>query len=67
MESAVCEILLRKGYAIEKKSVYPDDIITYNTVLVTNALIGAVPVLVFDGKKLPAPSSLWEKINREVL
>jgi len=33
----------------------------------TNSLIGAVPVLSVDGKDLPAPDDLWEKINKELI
>jgi hypothetical protein len=36
-------------------------------VLLTNSLMGAVPALSLDGKKLGAPSGLWREINREVL
>ena len=36
-------------------------------VMVTNSLVGAVPVLSLDGKKLPTPSDLWQKISKEIL
>jgi hypothetical protein len=36
-------------------------------VLLTNSLMGAVPALSLDGKKLGEPFGLWQEINREVL
>jgi hypothetical protein len=35
--------------------------------MITNSLIGAVPVLSIDGEKLPEPSDLWEKVNKAIL
>ncbi|MFH2219673.1 MAG: aminodeoxychorismate synthase component I [Pseudomonadota bacterium] len=67
MEKAVCDYLSVKGYRIEHKIVKPKDLFSCDHVLLTNSLMGAVPVLRVNGKKLPAPSDLWQNINLALL
>lgn len=67
MDPIVCRLLAVWDYKIEKKAVLPDKLFNVDEVLLTNSLIGAVPVLSIDGKSLPKPSDLWQKINKEVL
>lgn len=66
MESAVCELLSAWDYKIEKKIVQPQELFNVDEVLITNSLMGTVPVLSLDGKFLSKPSDLWQKINEEV-
>ena len=66
MESVVGELLSVWDYKIEKKIVRPQDLFNVDEVLITNSLVGTVPVLSLDGKFLPKPSDLWQKINEEV-
>ncbi|MFC1489474.1 aminotransferase class IV [Thermodesulfobacteriota bacterium] len=63
MEKAVCELLSERGYKIEQRTVKPKDLFSFDQVLLTNSLMGAVPVLSINGKNLPTPSDLWQKIN----
>jgi para-aminobenzoate synthetase component 1 len=67
MEAVVCKLLSVWDYKMEKRAVNPEDLFAVDEVLVANSLMGAVPVLSLDGKKLPIPSDLWQKINNEVL
>lgn len=67
MEAVVCRLLSVWDYKVEKRAVKPEDLFAANEIMVANSLIGAVPVLSLDNKKLPAPSNLWQKINKEVL
>jgi len=67
MEKIVCALLSGWGFRVENKRVQPGDLFSFDQMLATNALMGAVPVLSIDGKKLPGPSDLWQKINREIL
>ncbi|MEZ4528586.1 MAG: aminodeoxychorismate synthase component I [Desulfobacterales bacterium] len=71
MEREVCEWFTRKGWQVVRKSVMPDGILKANQVLLTNSLMGAVPVLSLDGcpvgSSASEPSDLWEAINRQVL
>lgn len=67
MENIVCKVLNQWGFRMENKNVRLEDLFVFDQVVVTNALMGAVPVLSIDGKKLPEPSGLCEKINKVVL
>jgi para-aminobenzoate synthetase component 1 len=67
MESVVNRLLLLWDYKIEKKIVLPKELFDVDEVLITNSLMGAVPVLSLDGKFLSKPSDLCQKINEEVL
>ncbi len=66
MESVVNKLLLSWNYNVEKKIVQPQELLNVDEVLITNSLIGTVPVLSLDGKFLAKPSDLWQKINEEV-
>ena len=67
MEKVVCELLSNWGYLSESKKLYPENLFLADQVIITNSLIGAVPVLSIDGKKLKTPTDLWLKINNAVL
>jgi len=67
MEAVVCKLLSVWDYTIEKKTVSTEDLFGVAEVLITNSLMGAVPVLSIDGKSLPKPSDLWQRINKEIL
>ena len=51
------------GYEIEKKEIKPEELFSADEVIITNSLIGAVPVISLDGKKLSKPSDLCERLN----
>ena len=67
MEKVVCKLLSGEGYKVEKRAVKPKDLFSFDQVLLTNSLMGAVPVLSIDEKNLPKPSDLWQKINAALL
>ncbi len=67
MEAVVCKLLSVWDYKVEKRAVKPQELFAADEIMVTNSLIGAVPVLSLDNKKLPIPSDLWQKINKEIL
>jgi para-aminobenzoate synthetase component I len=67
MEKIVCELLLSQGYMSESKKLCLEDLFLADQVIITNSLIGALPVLSIDGKKLKKPTNLWMKINNAVL
>ena len=67
MEQVVCKLLAGWGYRIEEKPVHLEDLFAADKVLITNALMGAVPALSLDGQTLPTTSNLWQKINKAVL
>jgi para-aminobenzoate synthetase component I len=67
MDTVVCEFLSARGFTVESNKVFLEELFSFDEILITNSLIGAVPVLNIDGKKLPQPSDLWEKINKALL
>ncbi len=67
MEQVVCRQLKSWGYQITHAKMRPSDLFSYDEVLLTNALMGAVPVLSLDRRDLPSPSDLWQRINAAVL
>ena len=67
MDTVVCEYLNARGFTIENNRIFVEDLFSYDEIMMTNSLIGAVPVLSIDGKKLPECSDLWEQINKALL
>jgi para-aminobenzoate synthetase component 1 len=63
MERAVCRQLLNWGYTAERARLTVKDLFAADDVLVTNSLLGAVPVLKLDDSSLSPPSDLWHRIN----
>jgi len=63
MEERVCELFLSWGYRVEREKVMPEDLFSADNVLITNSLIGAVPVLGVDRKELKNRPDLCRKIN----
>jgi para-aminobenzoate synthetase component 1 len=67
MQEAVLSILSDWGFQPKYMNVKRDCLYEGKQVIVTNSLMGAVPVLSIDGNDLPKPTDLCEKINRSVL
>jgi para-aminobenzoate synthetase component 1 len=67
MENIICDLLPKWGYTIEAKKLQINDLFDNAQVILTNALMGAVPVLSIDGKATASPTDMCEKINQEVL
>ena len=67
MEKAVCRYLERGGYRVLAGKMLPSELLQADLVLLTNSLMGAVPVLSLDGKRLTPTSDVWREINQSVL
>jgi len=63
MEQAVCELLATWGRPVESAHLTVDALKGAESVIVTNALMGAVPATEIDGVALPDDSALCERIN----
>ncbi len=63
-QKALCLALIERGYEIEKKIVTPEDLLSSREVIISNSLMGAVPVLSIDNHNLPGPTDLCERINK---
>ena len=64
MQKVVCRQLCGAGWHVCRKRLMPADLLAADDVLLTNALMGAVPVLSIDGRPLKTPSNQWREINR---
>ncbi len=68
MNSAVIAWLTRNGYQVRTRVLHPEMLIfSADQVLLTNSLMGAVPVVSLDGQMLAPPSDLWKTINKEMM
>jgi len=63
MEKSTLRLLSEWGYEIRKKSFYTKDLFEADQVFVTNALMGVVPVLSVDKRRISEPSDLWRNLN----
>lgn len=64
MAAAACDWLAGQGLTIAEQTVAPQELRRADTVLVTNALMGAVPVISLDQEPLSFDSGLIEVINQ---
>ncbi|MBL0699558.1 MAG: aminotransferase class IV, partial [Desulfosarcina sp.] len=64
MQKTLCGVLVEWGYKIENKVVTPEDLLSGKEVIISNSLMGAVPVLSIDNHNLPGPTDLCERINK---
>jgi len=67
MEKIILKRLKEWRFKITDKNLVPEDLYDADLVIISNSLMGAVPMLSLDGKKLATPSDLWRKINDAVL
>ncbi|MBN2761903.1 MAG: aminotransferase class IV, partial [Bacteroidales bacterium] len=64
MEKNVLRFLEKKGYSIKRKKVMAEDLFSADSVIITNSLIGAVPVLSIDGKDLKTSNGLMADLGK---
>ena len=63
MEEKVCQLLLSWGYDLLEEKFQPEDLFDADNVMITNSLIGALPVVALDGKEMKSTPDLCKKIN----
>ncbi len=66
MEDRVCRELKTRGYRIERKPMFPVDLYSADQVLLTNALMGAVPATRLDEAPLAEPTGLSRNLNAAI-
>lgn len=66
MGRAVADFLSREGFAPRAAALDPRDLFNMDLVLLTNSLMGPVPVLSLDGKPIRVSWNLLENISRAV-
>ncbi|MGM0451540.1 MAG: aminodeoxychorismate synthase component I [Thermodesulfobacteriota bacterium] len=67
MEKKVTQYLADSGFEISHRRVVPGEIPDFDTVMVTNSLMGAVAVIDITGTKLSPQQGLCRQINAAVL
>ncbi|WP_419659756.1 aminodeoxychorismate synthase component I [Desulfosarcina variabilis] len=63
MQAAACQWFSKNGYAIVDRPLDPDALFHADMVLLTNALMGAVPAVGLDGRTLSVDTALCEALN----
>ena len=65
MQANVCALLKKQGYKVTCKKLKLEDMAATGSLMVTNSLMGAVPVSCIDGKNFILKSDLCERINKQ--
>ncbi len=65
-QQAVLEVLQNKGWRIIKQKCMPEDCLAAEAVLLTNALMGAVPAATIDGRKTGSAAGIEKDVNRQL-
>ena len=64
MQAAVCRRFHSSGFSIKERPIHPDAVLDADMVLLTNALMGAVPALSVDNRPLKCVDALVASLNR---
>jgi para-aminobenzoate synthetase component 1 len=67
MVAAVCRELAAMGYTITERVMFPADLSSAEQVLVTNALMGVVPVKAIDHHPISMQHGMWKSINDRLI
>lgn len=67
MEEQVMNCLLKWGYKLSTAQIMPEDLYSADAVIMTNSLIGAVPVLSLDGRSIVYDFDLCKRVCEKVL
>jgi para-aminobenzoate synthetase component I len=66
-QSVALDLLSAWGYRCEHYKVFPDDMVDADMIILTNSLMGAVPIIYFDEKKMNPATMICKKINKAIL
>ncbi len=66
MQTHVCAMLKEQKYRIEQKKLRPEDMNQTGSIILTNSLMGAVPVHSLEGKKITMSLDLCNRINQQI-
>jgi para-aminobenzoate synthetase component I len=66
-QSAALDLLSCWGYHREYQKVFPKDLLDADKIILTNSLMGAVPIIYFDKEKIDPAIGMCEKINKAIL
>jgi para-aminobenzoate synthetase component 1 len=66
MQDEICTRFINLEFTAIEREMQPDDLLNADTVLLTNALMGAVPALSLDGRRLKVNTILVTALNRHL-
>ncbi len=66
MQGAVTDALAARGYRVESRRISPEELLDADAVILTNALMGAVPALSLDDAPLRADPAVLAEISDAV-
>ena len=66
-QAAAIRSLERQGYVTETKPIFVRDLTSSANIILTNALMGAVPVTHVDGTRIIHESLAWERVCRALV
>jgi para-aminobenzoate synthetase component I len=66
-QSAALDLLSAWGYQCENQKVFPNDMVDADMIILTNSLMGAVPIIYFDEIEMNPATMICEKINKAIL
>jgi para-aminobenzoate synthetase component I len=66
MTAVLCRRLVAQGYGVIECAIRPEALRDAHMVLLTNALMGAVPVLSLDGWPLAVDNDQWVRLNHRL-
>ena len=64
MQKVLSDLMTEWGYKVEKRVIKPEDLFTGKKVVLSNSLMGAVPVMSIDNQRIPMAIDLCKRINR---
>lgn len=67
MQTAVLNVLTEWKFLVQRESILPEVLFEADMVLLTNALMGAAPLISLDGKDICYNTELCRRINAKVL
>ena len=65
-QKIILRFMMDKGYNWKGKKILEKDLFAVDQVLISNSLMGVVPALSVDGKRLGQASELWREINNAI-
>ncbi|MCD4741687.1 MAG: aminodeoxychorismate synthase component I [Desulfobacteraceae bacterium] len=65
--NAAINILKKENYEIKKQSVFFKDLLSCSNIILTNALMGAVPVIAIENTKIKYTKEVLEMINSNIV
>ena len=64
MLNAAIDFLTEQGYSVEERKIKETDLNSFDEIIITNSLIGAVPAISVGSQKIKKSPRIYKKINK---